>query len=148
MTKPLVVTGYINLNSPYRVDDEYRRLGKLLKDAVPDLHAFEDDMLPDCWLMKYLPGETIDGKPGYTVAMADNPFKNTVAYHLVQHQKVDWLRQATNIYPDRDVFVWIDYAVFHMPGVTAAVIQNFLERAADEEAISIPGCWPPRSEEH
>ena len=137
MPKPLVVTGYINLNSGYRADQEYRRLGQQLKDAVPDdISFFEGDALSDCWLMKHIP-------ENFTCAIADNPIKNTVPYHLVQHQKTHWMRQASNIHPAREVLIWVDYAIFHMSGVTATVIQDFLRRAADEQAIAIPGCWPP-----
>lgn len=143
MTRPLVVTGYIDLNSSYRTDAVYRQLGKQLKDAVLDLMAFEDTHLSECWLMRHIPEDDADGNSSYTSAIADNPYKNTPQYHIVQHQKVDWMRQASNAHPDRDVLIWVDYAIFHMPGVTAAVIQNFIERAADEQAISIPGCWPP-----
>lgn len=139
MIRPLVVTGYIDLNSSYRADAEYRRLGQMLKDAVPDLSFFEGDHLSDCWLMKHIPSE-------FTCAVADNPSKNTPQYHLVQHQKVHWMRQAMNMHPAREVLIWIDYAIFHMPGVTATVIQDFLNKAADEKAISIPGCWAPNQQ--
>jgi hypothetical protein len=64
-----------------------------------------------------------------------------LAYHVVQHQKTAWLLQALEADPSVDVLVWIDFGVFHQPGVTAQVIDDFLRRVRAHPAFSIPGCW-------
>ena len=38
-----------------------------------------------------------------------------------------------------DIFVWIDYGIFHVPGVTVRIIEQFLRRVENEQAIAIPG---------
>jgi hypothetical protein len=94
-----------------------------------------------CWLYQYLRG----AKMVPTHAVADNPKKNTLAYHVVQHEKVDMMAIAAQEDRKTEVFAWIDFGIFSIPGMTTDVIENFVERAANEKAISIPGCWP-RSE--
>ena len=43
--------------------------------------------------------------------------------------------------PLADVFCWIDYGIFHVPGVTERDHYRFFEAGGDEQAITIPGCW-------
>jgi hypothetical protein len=77
----------------------------------------------------------------FSYSIADNPQKNSLAYHIVQAQKTEFLEVASYVDPLADVFVWIDYGIFHVPGVTREIIDTFLDRADSERAIAIPGCW-------
>jgi FkbM family methyltransferase len=90
--------------------------------------------LEDCWLYDHVRDRRVD----HTVA--DNPKKNSLAYHVVQHQKTAWLVSALETNPLADVLVWLDYGIFHVPGVTADVIDDFLGRVAARCEIAIPGC--------
>jgi hypothetical protein len=85
-----------------------------------------------------------------TPKVADNPAKNTVEYHCVQHQKFLFLYEAyqnTAVQPDN--YVWIDYGILHVPGVTLDVIRAYLNRVKEDPNmdISLPGCWPDEPRE-
>lgn len=139
----VAITAYVPIPDHTRSADEYHHL------AVP-LHnlAFEAPLLSrmekleNCWLYQYI--EKFYGIPpkGLTWSVSDNPHKNSLAYHIVQAQKTEFLVQAAEaIGMQPDVYVWIDYGIFHVPGVTPQVIKEFLARADGEQTIAIPGCW-------
>lgn len=130
-----IVTGYVPLKGNPRSVWEYANLGGQLMQVDVPIRYFHWP-LKDCWLAKHL-----KDVPACTHSEGDNPQKNTMAYHIVQHQKTDWLLRAAQEDKETDVFVWIDYGVFHLPGVTAAVIEEFSHRAAQEKDVAIPGCW-------
>jgi hypothetical protein len=127
------VTGYVRIPDHPRSEASYRSLLAQLKDTGIALKVYEDD-LDDCWLKHYL------GKRRPKHATADDPWKNSLAYHCVQAQKSDWLQQALQPFPD-DVLVWIDAGIFHLPGMTAEIVRDFMSRAATETEIAVPGCW-------
>jgi len=91
--------------------------------------------LEECWLYKAAHGRGTQHRGG------DNPKKNTLAYHAVQHEKLAWLAKAAELHPEADVLAWIDYGVFHLPSVTPLMISDYLKVAACEHEIAIPGCW-------
>lgn len=131
-----VVTGYVPIHGHPRPEGGYHVLGQRLVDmGVPIVRYF--DQLEDCWLHKYL--DVNQRKPTHSVA--DNPKKNTLAYHAVQHQKSEWIARAAIKNPEIDVFVWIDYGIFHLPTVTKQIIKEFLARVEGETEVAIPGCW-------
>jgi hypothetical protein len=116
--------------------EEYRELGQRLIDCdIPVL--FSTRTLQECWLTKYLDWR------GYpcTHAVGDNPAKNSLAYHVVQANKTEWLVETLTIAPDADVLVWIDFGIFHVPGVTNGIVESFVRRVEGERAIVVPGCW-------
>lgn len=133
--KVCVVTGYVHVATNPRTEEEYRRLGSRLREAVGDkatFHQFECKV-EDCWLW----GPSQGARP----AIATNPAKDTLEYHVVQHQKTLWLQQATELHPECNVFVWIDYGIFHQQGHSEEHVQAFLELAKQETGIAVPGCW-------
>lgn len=133
-----VVTGFVPIPGHSRPTKDYYMLGQRLLDAgVPLITNF--DKLEDCWLYKFLD----DRKLIITHSTADDPRKNTVAYHCVQHQKGEWIAKAALANPSVEVLVWIDFGIFHLGSITANVIKDFLLRVAGERQIAIPGCWPP-----
>jgi hypothetical protein len=136
MTKIRVVTGFIPIDNHPRKMEEYSALGERLRAINAPLKAFYLT-LQDCWLYK-----TLVGLPGeFTHSKGDNPAKNSLAYHIVQHQKVELLGAASLKDKDADVFVWVDYGIMHVPGVTPEVINRFLEKVKPDD-FAIPGCWP------
>jgi hypothetical protein len=132
--KITIVTGYVPIPGHPRAEAEYERLGEQLRQirGAP-LRVFRCK-LEDCWLWEHVTDRKVQH------AVADNPAKNSVAYHVVQHQKTAWLLQALDT-DAADVFVWIDYGISHQSGVTAAVIDEFLLRVRRSSEIVLPGGW-------
>ena len=136
-----VVTGYIPIPDHPRPEAEYRKLGKRLLNAqVPHGDAVLMAMemkLTDCWLYQWLDWRGQD----FTHSVSDNPKKNTPAYHIVQSQKSELLVEAARGHPAADVFVWVDYGIFNLKGMSDQVLIDFLRLAKNEQSIAIPGCW-------
>ena len=140
-----VVTGFIPLDDHPRPPQEYFKLaGELFNPLyesgqlkIPAAVVVQD--LDMCWLYQWMKWKGPDFQ--CTHSTADNPQKNTAAYHIVQHEKIGWLVDAAVRDPTPDVFVWIDFGIMHVPGVTGAVIADYIRRAEKEQAIAIPGCW-------
>jgi len=152
-----VVSGFIEIPDHPRGSADYRALGAGLIDALGPYEGliFDSDQnkVEGTWLAQYLrSGQNI------THSVADNPAKNTLAYHCVQHEKLAWLAgaaegdvlgAASNATRPADTYVWIDYGILHVPGVTAAVIRSFLDRISSFGAsVLMPGCWPRREVPH
>lgn len=138
-----MVTAYIPIPGYPRSEEEFAALGrKLFEVKRPTLFARADkmdDAVKRCWLFHYLNDHY--EPDDITHSVSDNPDKNTLAYHIVQAQKTEWLAIAAYVNPFSDVFVWVDYGIFHVPGVTKEIIESFLDRAEGEQAVVIPGCW-------
>jgi hypothetical protein len=92
--------------------------------------------LEDCWLHKYITGKQLS--PIWSTD--GNPQKNTLKYQIATHQKFAWLAMALAFDPTPDTFVWLDYGIFHVPGVTVEIITEFLGRLREHD-FAIPGCW-------
>ena len=139
MAKVKIITAYIPIPNHPRTAEEYGKLGEGFRGitAAP-VKAFYQQ-LADLWL-----GQFVWSQPNkITHSEGDNPAKNTLAYHIVQHNKFAWLTAAAITDPDPDVFVWLDYGIFHQPNVTAKVIDDFVRRV-DDKYIYAPGCWPEK----
>lgn len=131
----VLVTGYIPIPNHPRTAEEYGALGERLGGVPVRKKAFY--MRPeDTWMAKYI--RTLPFTP--SPSQHDNPTKNTINYHCVNHQKTSWLVQAADENPDADVLVWVDYGIFRLPGVTNQAIYEFMEKL-DDRAIYAPGCW-------
>lgn len=133
-----VVTGYVPIQGHPRSAKEYGELGDQIfgkLGTVPIRPYYE--RLSDCWLWKYVHSL----KEKTTHSIGDNPAKNTLAYHCVQHQKFGWLLKAgLDDHGAHDAYVWIDYGIGHVPGVTPEVILAFLDRVKLDDT-AVPGCW-------
>jgi len=141
---PLVVSGYIGIPNHPRGTADYIALGDELEGIVS---AASIPMIVGGGTVEETFLYKIASVRAKTHAVADNPAKNTLAYHCVMHQKFVWLWQALDTYTDQaDPLVWIDYGILHVPGVTAAVIADFLKRVVDYGVVTMPGCWPKRQE--
>lgn len=133
------VTGFVPIPNHPRSTLAYGEFAPGLFGAISP-YTFFDTTLDKCWLQNYIDG--LGFTPTHSVA--DNKAKNTLAYHIVQHQKFEWIKEAQQFHPEADVFVWIDYGILHVPGITAAVISRFLEKleaTANIPHVTAPGCW-------
>lgn len=138
--KVKVVTGYVPLPSHPRKAQEYYDLGQQLGHSVGEtpIQVYYEKVA-DLWLTKWL--ESLPPlEPKLMHNMGDNPDKNTLEYHCVQHQKFEWLWRAARQDNDADTFVWIDYGITRLPGFTADNIRDFLKRIRKND-WAIPGCW-------
>ena len=137
----MVVTGYVRLENHTRKPETYKKLGYQLSDALGD-HPLEVFYQPlrELWLTRWL--ESLPPmQPPLTWSKGDNPDKNTLEYHCVQHQKIAWLAKACDMHSDVDTFIWMDYGIFSQPGMSAEVIRSFLSRIRKND-FAFPGCWP------
>lgn len=133
-----IVTGYVPIQGHPRTSSEYGELGENLFGHVHgdfSIHPFYET-LSECWLWKGL--QSI--KTPLTHSAGDNSAKNTLAYHCVQHQKFAWLLKAALLDPKPDTFVWMDYGIGHVPGVTPDVVNDFMAALRPGD-FAIPGCW-------
>src|SRR5260221_843650 len=97
---------------------------------------FNNHDIEYCWLYRYL--DWTDKQ--LTHSVGDNPAKNTLAYHIVQHQKLHWLCSAAAELEQADVFVWVDGGIHSVPGITNEIIAETINGASKETIITIPGC--------
>jgi len=133
--KVRLVTGYVPIRNHPRTPEEYGKLGELLSGVPVPKKAYYDQV-QNLWMTKYI--KKLPFLP--RASQGDNDTKNTIAYHSVNHEKTTWLVQAFNDYPDTDIYVWVDYGIFRLPGVNNQAIYEFCEKL-DDKAIYIPGCW-------
>lgn len=141
-----LVTGYVRLDSPHRAHADYARLaGELLAlhrptvafldgiDAPPGVIALPASLY-ECWLY---PMAQQAKTPG------GNTFKDTAAYHTVQHQKTKWLAIAAD-HTDADWLVWIDAGILHNPRIRPEHVTAFLAQVAARrpDRITLASIWP------
>lgn len=138
MSRVKLVTGFVPIEGHPRTAADYGALGAELANTTVPLQAFHAQ-LRDCWLY----GMLAELPYAVTHSEGDNPRKNTLAYHIVNHQKTAWLLEASLEDRESDVFVWVDYGITHLPGVTTAVIEECARAIADDPptTITVPGCW-------
>lgn len=130
-----LVTAYVPIPEHPRGPEEYGALGEKL-GGVPVRKKCYYSRLEDLWMTKFINAAKFMPR----ASEGDNPSKNTMAYHSVNHQKSTWLKWAKEEDPDIDVLVWVDYGIFRLPGITNQKIYDFMERL-DDKAIYAPGCW-------
>ncbi len=130
-----LVSGYVPITVNHRSRDEYMELGgNLISLDVPSSIYF--DGIEDCWMHEALKGKKYEARHG------EDRGKNTMEYHIVQHQKTEWMLRAAVENPQDDVFVWMDFGIFHMEGFSKERVLAFLKECEHETAIAIPGAWP------
>ena len=129
-----VVTGYIPIQDHPRSAAEYGALGEQLAALKAPIQPFYGNVT-STWMFTMVQNLPF----GPTWSVADNPQKNTLAYHCVQHQKFQWLFDAAKMDPVPDTFIWLDYGICHVPGVNTGVINDFLADVRRED-FAIPGC--------
>ena len=133
--KTKLVTAYVPIPNHPRTAAEYGELGERLSGVPVRKKAFYMKV-EDTWMAKFVQ----DLKYMPHISEGDNPHKNSLAYHCVNHMKTSWLVQAADEDPEADVLVWVDYGIFRLPGVVNQAIYEFMEKL-DDKAIYAPGCW-------
>lgn len=134
-----LVTGYIRLDLPNRSHDEYQRLGADLLTTPADVHrCVYGGVASACWHWRLSEGATLP---------LGNAEKDTRAFHAVMHEKTAWVADAAERIA-AEVFVWMDYGILHVPGITPALVTAFLERAAwkaPRDRVGMASIWggPP-----
>jgi hypothetical protein len=122
---------------------EYGKLGDQLRGALGDhVPAVYYQRIPDLWMTPFI--ESL-AKNGHQVnhSQGDNPLKNSMEYHAVQHQKLEWLEMAANSDQEADTFVWLDYGCMNLPGFDSNTLTSFISRIKKGD-LAIPGCWEKR----
>jgi hypothetical protein len=77
----------------------------------------------------------------YTVPPSNNPQKDTVAYHIVQNAKIEFVQRASRLHISSH-FAWIDFNIcqmFRTIPETIAYLRNNMEA---RPGLYMPGCWP------
>lgn len=138
MPKLKVVSGYVPIRNHPRSAAEYGKLGEKLGLLPVPTRAY---YLPveRCWLHQHL----VTVPFAVSHSEGDNPAKNSLDYHIVQHQKFQLLYEDAMLDPEPDVFIWIDYGIYHIPSITPKVIADFLAKVKKND-LAIPGCWPAK----
>lgn len=132
-----VVTGFIPVKDNPRPPKEYYDYAGQMFEGIGGYPSYlGTGTVLDTWLARYIDQKKL--VPNH--AIGDNPTKNSLAYHCVQHEKFAWLHKATKNKP-ADVYVWIDFGILHVPGVTVEVIRDFLKRVQNYGVVQLPGCW-------
>ena len=140
LAKVKVVTGYIPIHNHPRSAEMYGELGEQLNELDAPLQPYYS-LLGTCWMTHMI--DRLPFIPSWSVA--DNPKKNSLAYHCVNHQKFEWLYQASRAEDDTDTYIWIDYGICSVPGVTPQIINEFLKKVKKND-LAIPGCWDPQGD--
>ena len=136
-SRSCLVTGYIRLDLPNRQHAEYERLGgELVAAAEAGGHQvmIGGGAVEECWHWSLSEGAELP---------LGNPGKDTRAFHGVQHQKTSWVLDAAE-QTDADILVWMDYGLLHVPGITAGMVSQFLDRAAREsprDRVGMASIW-------
>lgn len=136
--KVKIITGYTPIPGHPRTAEEYGKLGEqLFRHVEAPVKAFYT-RLQACWLYRDIYARNFKVKH----YEGDNPEKNTLEYHIVQHQKSEWLYAGALMdETEADTFIWMDYGIAHQPGVTPDVVNAFLKKVAKND-FAIPGAWP------
>lgn len=137
MSQAAIVTGYIPIVGHPRSAKEYGKLGeKIFGPLSCNVFPFYEKV-ENTWLYKMVQKRMLPVR----YSEGDNPAKNSLAYHYANHQKFAWMLKASMIDKFSETFVWIDYGIGHVPGVTAAVIDELMVKVQPND-FAIPGCWP------
>ncbi len=145
--KVMAVTGFVPNGFPaqHLSVQKCMDLGNKLKESIPGkIHAFEPWNFEDCWASKFL-------KEDPNLMPSDiNPPKDrylepghAARSNIILLQRYEWMRMAAELYPDVDVFAWIEYTVMKQRNVSPEVVQQFISSLEEKEfdSLSLPGCW-------
>lgn len=134
------VTAYVPILDHPRSAAEYGKLGDALRNALGGFVPIEFyQTVPDLWMTPFIERLAAGGHH-IQHSQGDNPVKNSMEYHAVQHQKFEWLEQAAERDTGADTFIWIDYGAMRQPGFNKDLLQEFLGRIKKND-LAMPGCW-------
>lgn len=109
-----------------------RYLEQLLAIGLP-LTVFTQP-LSDCWLHRHY------AATGWVIPPGG---KDSLAYHVVNHEKTAWLCRAAQANESQTV-VWIDAAILHIDRIRPEHVIEYVERvrASPPTRITVPSCHP------
>ena len=165
------VTAFVDLNRvesrpQVKSREEYLREGrKLLESGVPLVLFAERSCVPELFRehappphVDVVPFEFADlwarswmeGRSGLRLPAIRSVKKDTFAYMAVQHQKTDWIRQASLRNPFKtDSFAWIDFGFAWMMDSEVSALHAELRRISQysipSSRIIAPGLVHPAS---
>lgn len=139
--KVRVVTAYVPIENHTRTAAEYGKLSEQLISALGDFKpiVFLKDTVRHLWMTPFVEKLVTNGHQ-VRHSEGDNPQKNSIEYHAVQHNKFEWLERALKRDTEADVFVWMDIGAMRLPGFDGTVLTEFLRRVRKND-LAIPGCW-------
>ena len=121
----------------------YGELGDQLRAALGDHEpAVFYHKLEDLWMTPWIEQLAMLGH-NIRHSTGDNPAKNSMEYHAVQHNKFEWLQTAAERDVDAETLIWLDYGCMLQPGFNKELLQAFLNNVRAND-LAIPGCWPKR----
>lgn len=146
--KAMCVTGFVPNAFPARhlSLDQCRAYGDRMAAALGDhLHVFDGWRINDCWAYQLL-RQNPHLMPSCASPPADRfsePQHMTLS-NIVLLQRYDWMQMAAGLYPDVDVFAWVEYTALKQRGVTEDVLRQFVEllHSGPCREVVLPGCWP------
>lgn len=138
--KVRVVTAYVPIQGHTRTPQEYGKLGEQLLGALDNrgISAFYDT-IPRLWMTPFIERLAASGHH-IRHSEGDNPAKNSMEYHAVQHNKFEWLERTANEDQEADTFVWLDYGCMALPGFDSNTLTEFICKIRKND-LAIPGCW-------
>jgi len=142
-----LVTGYVRLDG-HRPHERYVELGNRLLSLPLPITLFTD-------AAGFSPGPSVEVRPAGRlwlqsmigdaspiIPRTDNPTKDTLAYHCVQHQKTAWLAEAAREHPG-DMLLWVDLGILHVPQVTRAHVARAvgLAERIPPDVVTLASIW-------
>ena len=114
-----------------------------LKRANPDISTFFEDKVEDCWAWPMVKNIGDVQSADYPHSPRDRYLtpEDALRSQVILCQRFDWLWRMAKIYPDTDVFAWVEYTIFKQRGITEDVIKQFISDIERHpvDAISLPG---------
>jgi hypothetical protein len=140
--KVRLVTGHVHLPGAdfYRSPDDFAKYSERLLKAPVEKSVFAEWPLDGCWLYPHIASE-FSARPTVPLSAQGNPAKDTLEYMTVLAQKTEWMCLAYENDPAADVYVWMDYGIFHQEGFTEELVTEFFSRVKNTEDIVFPGLW-------
>ena len=145
------VTAYVPLEVKHLTPEQYKAYGDRLHDALDDRIVMFDCPLEACWLYRWLKKKDWLDLPPATEVPSDRYATphHMVLSNIVQHNRTMWACIASDLRPEVDAWVWLDYAVLKQGGwtgkpVTEQIILDFmkdLETLPELTDIPFPGIW-------
>lgn len=105
--------------------DEYHAYAAAMVQDVSHHFFNAREQLSDLWLFKWLRMAEWLTLPPATPASPDRypTPQHFVNSNIIQHNRTRWLLQAAAIYPDDDVFIWLDYGLLKQGDFTGKRIE-------------------------
>lgn len=132
MAKVQVVTAYVDLGLTKRPSAEFNEQGYRLHHACAGrIRVFDGFPYQRCWLAQEVHYEVPAANPRAEDRFATDT--EHVRSNILQHSPIQWLRDAYDMDPDVDVFVWLGYSLlkqgdFTGKRITEEHVVRFLDR--------------------